>query len=159
MIAQYSNALFYFPLIISVVGLLIGLGFYFRVKRLPEGNELMNKIGQYIREGAMAFLMREYKVLTVYAMFVFVFLWFALGMIAALSFLLGAFLSLLAGFFGMKAATFANVRTAQAARSGDKPNALLTALDGGAVMGLCVASLGVLGLGVLYLVFRERQEL
>ncbi|WP_273827986.1 sodium/proton-translocating pyrophosphatase, partial [Providencia rettgeri] len=76
-------------------------------------------------------LTREYKVLFVYALVVMALLGYGLGGMAAGSFLLGAFLSLLAGFFGMKAATYANVRTAQAAREGSKPNALLTALDGG----------------------------
>ncbi len=102
----------------------------------------------------MAFLTREYKVLAIYSLVVMALLWASLGGVAAGSFLLGAFLSLLAGFFGMKAATFANVRTAQAAREGSKPNALLTALDGGAVMGLAVAGLGLIGLGALYLIFK-----
>ena len=73
--------------------------------------------------------------------------------------MLGAFLSLLSGFIGMKAATFANVRTSQAAREGSKPNALLTALDGGAVMGLAVAATSRLGLGGLYYVFKADAHL
>src|SRR6185369_3332406 len=73
--------------------------------------------------------------------------------IAGVAFLSGAFLSLLAGFFGMKAATFANVRTAEAARSKGKAAALVMALDGGAVMGLCVAGLGLIGLGIIYKLF------
>ncbi|HEB89040.1 MAG TPA: sodium-translocating pyrophosphatase, partial [Deltaproteobacteria bacterium] len=142
----------------SVVGLVVAAGFYFRVKSLPEGTDTMNMIARYIREGAMAFLMREYKVLAVYALAVFVFLFLAFrgegtGLLAGSCFLLGAFLSLFSGFIGMKAATYANVRTTQAARGGSKPNALLTALDGGAVMGLSVASTALLGLGGLYYVF------
>jgi K(+)-stimulated pyrophosphate-energized sodium pump len=84
---------------------------------------------------------------------------YGLGWISAASFLLGAFLSLLAGFIGMKAATYANVRTTEAARSGIKANALLTALDGGAVMGLSVAALGLIGLGVVYQVFKDHESL
>lgn len=141
------------PVIAGVVGLVIALALYVRVKMQPAGNETMNRIAGYVREGAMAFLVREYKVLTVYAIIVAILLGWQLGPIAAGCFVLGAFLSLLAGFAGMKAATFANVRTTQAAALGSKPNALLVALDGGAVMGLSVAGLGLLGLGGLYMAF------
>ncbi|MBW2495928.1 MAG: sodium-translocating pyrophosphatase [Deltaproteobacteria bacterium] len=152
------------PLAAGVLGLLVAAFFYFRVKSLPEGTDTMNMIARYIREGSMAFLMREYKVLGVYALVVFVFLFVAFraegtGLLAGICFLLGAFLSLSAGFIGMKAATYANVRTTQAAREGSKPRALLTALDGGAVMGLCVAAGAVLGLGVLYLIYQDDPHL
>ncbi len=143
------------PVIAGVVGLVIALILYFRVKAQPTGNETMNRIATYIREGAMAFLVREYKVLAVYSVVVGIVLAVSLGKIAAVSFLLGAFLSLLAGFFGMKAATYANVRTTQAASTGSKAKALLVALDGGAVMGLSVAGLGLIGLGVLYFIFKD----
>lgn len=141
------------PVLAGVVGLLVALVLYFRVKSQPVGNETMNRIAGYIREGAMAFLVREYKVLALYGLVVGVVLGLVLGWIAALSFVLGAFLSLLAGFFGMKAATYANVRTTQAASTKSKSKALLIALDGGAVMGLSVAGLGLIGLGALYYVF------
>ena len=146
------------PIYFGIFGLIIAVFFYFRVKSLPDGNETMKRIAGYIREGSMAFLSRQYKVLAVYATVVFVAIGMGLGWLAASSFLLGAFLSLLAGFVGMKAATFANVRTTEAARTGVKANALLTALDGGAVMGLSVAGLGLLGLGVVYLVFKDNAE-
>lgn len=151
----------YFPLGSGLVGLAFALYFFNRVKRLPEGNETMNRIAEYVRTGAMAFLMREYKVLAVYTVIVFILLSLRLGWMAGLAFVLGAFLSLLAGFCGMKAATYANVRTAQSAREGSKANALLTALDGGSVMGLAVAGLGLLGLAGIYLAFdgQERQIL
>ncbi len=147
------------PVVIGVLALFVAVGLYFRVKRQPDGNETMNRIAKYVREGAMAFLAREYKVLALYALVVFALLSYALGVIAGGSFLLGAFLSLLAGYCGMKAATYANVRTAQSARERSKPNALLTALDGGAVMGLAVAGLGTIGLGVLYLTFQNSEHL
>ncbi|HMV66362.1 MAG TPA: sodium-translocating pyrophosphatase [Myxococcota bacterium] len=135
------------PAIAGVLGLIVAAFFYFRVKALPEGNETMKRIAGYIREGAMAFLSAEYKVLAVYAIVVFAALTLAFGTpMPGVWFIAGAFLSLAAGFVGMKAATFGNVRTAQAAADGSKPNALLTALDGGAVMGLCVAGLSLLGL-------------
>ena len=143
----------------GAAALVVALALYFRVKRAPEGNETMARIARYIREGAMAFLMREYKVLAIYALVVFALLTWRLGLEAGLSFLAGASLSLLAGFFGMKAATYANVRTAEAARAHGKPQALLTALDGGAVMGLCVAGLGLIGMGVMFGLYREGDHL
>jgi K(+)-stimulated pyrophosphate-energized sodium pump len=156
---MFSESLLISPVIAGVIGLVIALGLYLRVKAQPAGNETMNRIATYVREGSMAFLVREYKVLAVYAVVVAAVLGFALGGIAAASFVLGAFLSLLAGFFGMKAATYANVRTTQAAAGGSKPAALLVALDGGAVMGLSVAGLGLAGLGVLYFMFRGTENI
>jgi K(+)-stimulated pyrophosphate-energized sodium pump len=147
------------PVIFGVVGLAIAAFFYFRVLGLEKGNETMERIGSYIREGSMAFLFRQYKTLAVYGAIVFILIGLQLGWLAGGSFLLGAFLSLLAGFIGMKAATFANVKTTQAARSGSKANALLTALDGGAVMGLAVAGLGLLGMGVLYICYQDSTHL
>lgn len=147
------------PVYFGAFGLLIAAFFYMRVVRLPAGNETMERIAGYIREGAMAFLMRQYQTLAIYCVVVGAAIGWSLGTIAAACFLLGAFLSLLAGFLGMKAATYANVKTTQAARGGSKPNALLTALDGGAVMGLAVASLGCLGLGGLYLCYQNDAHL
>ncbi len=142
----------------GAVALVVAVLFYFRVKSLPEGNAKMVRISRLIRDGAMAFLMREYKVLALYALVVFGLLAWKLGLLAGLSFLAGAFLSLLAGFFGMKAATYANVRTAEAARASGKPAALLTALDGGAVMGLCVAGLALIGMGAIFYQYRSAPE-
>jgi K(+)-stimulated pyrophosphate-energized sodium pump len=153
-----SDSLLLVPAIAGAVGLILALVLYFRVKAQPVGNETMNRIAQYIREGSMAFLSREYKVLAVYAVVVSAILGATLGGLSAACFVLGAFLSLLAGFFGMKAATYANVRTTQAAAGGSKSKALLLALDGGAVMGLSVAGLGLLGLGVLFQIYRGTPE-
>ena len=150
------------PVIFGVLGLVIAAYFYFRILSLGKGNETMERIGGYIREGAMAFLFRQYKVLAVYCAVVAVAMFFGFkenGTYAAMAFVLGAFLSLLAGFIGMKAATYANVKTTQSAREGSKAMALLTALDGGAVMGLAVAGLGAIGLGVLYLAFESDKAL
>jgi K(+)-stimulated pyrophosphate-energized sodium pump len=146
----------------GLVALAIAFVLYLRVKSAPEGNAQMARIARYIRDGAMAFLGREYKVLAVYAAAVSLLLFLGfmgqgLGLHAALSFLSGAFLSLLAGFFGMKAATFGNVRTTEAARSKGMAAALVMALDGGAVMGLCVAGLGLIGLGVIYQLFGDAE--
>ena len=146
-------------MVAAVLGLVVAVYFYFRVKSQPTGTDLMNKIAGYIAEGAMAFLQAQYRVLAVYVVVVFALLSWQFGLIAGVCFFLGAILSLLAGFGGMKAATYANVRTAQAARGGSRADALLLALDGGAVMGLFVASLALLGLGGLYLVFKGDGEL
>lgn len=154
-----QNILLFSPVVLGPVALVISMFLYIRVKSLPDGNETMNRIGSYVRAGSMAFLTREYKVLAVYSVVVMALLGLALGPIAAVSFFAGAFLSLLAGFCGMKAATFANVRTAQAARENNKANALLTALDGGGVMGFSVAGLGLLGLGVLYVIFQGTPQI
>lgn len=153
-----GDSLLLVPAIAGAVGLVMALILYFRVKSQPLGNETMNRIAQYIREGSMAFLTREYKVLTGYAAVVSVALGLTLGWLSAGCFVLGAFLSLLAGFFGMKAATYANVRTTQAAATGSKAKALLVALDGGAVMGLSVAGLALLGLGILYQIYMGTPE-
>nr|WP_246385457.1 sodium-translocating pyrophosphatase [Armatimonas rosea] len=151
MAGQLSAPWILSPLVIGSIGLAFAIFFYGNVRRQPiGGTETMNTIAKYIREGAMAFLKREYTVLAVYTTVVFLALGFTLGWLAGGAFVLGAFLSLLAGYCGMQAATLANVRTAEAARRGSKPNALLIALDGGAVMGLAVAGLGLVGLTGIY---------
>ena len=143
------------PAIAGVVALVIAAAFYVRIKALPEDHPDVKRIGGYIREGAMAFLVREYKVLAIYSVVVFLGLSFAFqSPMPGLWFLLGAFLSLLAGFVGMKGATYANTRTALAAKTGVKGDALVTALDGGAVMGLCVAGLSLIGLAAVYFTYR-----
>lgn len=146
------------PIWAGAIGLVVAVLLYIRVKAQPTGNETMNRIASYIREGSMAFLVREYKVLAVYCVVVGGLLAATLGLHSALWFVLGAFLSLLAGFFGMKAATYANVRTTQAASSGSRAAALLVAIDGGAVMGLAVAGLALLGLGGLYLIYKGTPD-
>lgn len=156
MIESYLMA----PALAGGVGLVFALILYIRVKNQEVGNDEMNRISKYVREGSMAFLSREYKVLAIYAVGVSLALGLSpLGWLASGCFALGAFLSLLAGFFGMKSATYANVRTAQAARTGSKSKALLVALDGGAVMGLCVAGLGLIGIGVLTQIYWGQSEL
>ncbi|MBC7692857.1 MAG: sodium-translocating pyrophosphatase [Methylotenera sp.] len=153
-----TDMMTYTPAALGLVGLVFAAGFYAKIKSLPDGNETMNRIAGYIREGSMAFLARQYKVLAVYCVVVAIILGMVLSLYAAGAFVLGAFLSLLAGFVGMKAATYANVRTTQAATTGNKANTLLVALDGGAVMGLSVAGLGMFGMGVIYIVFKGTPE-
>jgi len=130
------------------------------VARQEVGTERMKQISTYIAEGAMAFLGREYRVLAIFAVIVAVLLAFSnMGLadsnaLIGLSFLIGAGCSALAGFFGMKVATKANVRTANAARK--SLNAGLTvAFSGGSVMGLCVVGLGIIGLSSLFLIYTK----
>ena len=128
------------------------------INKQPAGSDTMVEIGGYIREGAMAFLKREYKVLAIFVVVVAAALGLANHLQAdshwavAVSFVVGAVCSGLAGFFGMRVATAANVRTTNAAREGLNP-ALMVAFSGGAVMGMSVVGLAVVGLGVLYIVF------
>ncbi len=125
------------------------------IHRQDPGNERMQEIGGAVREGAMAFLARESRVLVVFVAVVAVLLALAYegtDKIIAVSFIAGALCSGLAGFFGMRVATAANNRTTQAATRGLAP-ALRVAFSGGTVMGMCVVGLGLLGLGVLYLAY------
>ncbi len=141
--------------VMGAVGLLVALSIFLFVKKQPAGNEKMQEIAEMIHQGAMVFLRREYSVIAVFEVVVFLLLWFGLreyGLETALAFAFGALSSMLAGFFGMKTATRANVRTSQAATSEGQSKALRIAFLGGSVMGLSVASLGILGLGLLYAV-------
>ncbi len=132
------------------------------VKENPTGNEKMTEIGNAIREGAMAFLMREYKVISIFIVVLGFVLFFALdnpdtaeiheGLYTAAAFIVGAICSILAGFFGMRIATEANVRTTEAART-SLAHALRVAFSSGAVMGLSVVGLGLLGLSFVYFLF------
>ena len=128
-------------------GLAIAFIIYREVCNRPDGNERMREISGYIYEGAMAFLKREYKILAYFVGIVFLLLTICISWRTGFAFVSGAFCSVLAGLFGMQAATKANVRTSQAAKDQGEGEALLTAFDGGAVMGLSVASLGLIGVG------------
>lgn len=128
-----------------------------RLKKADAGTDRMKEVAEAIREGAMAFLKKEYQLLTVFVVAVAIILAVAQAgslKLVAVAFIVGAFCSALAGFIGMRAATLANVRTAHAARTGLN-EALHIAFSGGAVMGMCVAGLGVLGLSVLFLAFSQ----
>ena len=117
----------------------------------------MQEVADAIYEGAMAFLMREYRILIIFVIVVAALLAWGLGIHTAIAFLSGAFCSILAGFVGMKAATRANVRTAQAAMEHGEGEALLVAFNGGSVMGLSVASLGLVGVGVFYIFYGDPE--
>ncbi len=135
---------------LGLLGLFASLGMYFYVRKQSPGNEVMRDLADQIETGAMAFLKREYSVLAVFVLIVMALLWLAIGQWTALAYVFGALSSMTAGFIGMKAATKANVRTSEAARASGQGLALRIAFNGGAVMGLAVASLGLLGVGLIY---------
>lgn len=146
-----------FAPIAGVAGLLVALAIYLSLRRQPAGNALMQGIADQIHVGAMAFLRREYTVLVFFVLVVALLLGFSLNAATAVAFVSGALCSVLAGFFGMKAATRANVRTAEAARGVGQGRALLSAFNGGAVMGVSVASLGLIGVGVFFLLYGKPE--
>ena len=151
----------YFGVLFGIFGLIVAWKIYEYVDDQPEGNEKMMEIAESIHEGAMVFLSREYKILSYFIAGVFLLLLVVIsaerglwiGFWTAVAYLLGACCSMAAGFFGMNAATTANVRTSQAANDEGQAKALDIAFNGGSVMGLCVASLGLVGVGGLFLFF------
>ncbi|MDR1778380.1 MAG: sodium-translocating pyrophosphatase [Clostridiales Family XIII bacterium] len=135
----------------AAAALVVALMLAMWIKNRPEGTDRMKEIGGFIRTGAMAFLKREYQFMIAFIVVLTIIIGFALkSWLTAGLYVFGAVFSVLAGFFGMKVATWGNVRTANAAKEGGMPKALAVAFRSGAVMGLCVAGLGLLGLGVLF---------
>ena len=143
------------PPLLGALGMVAALVVYMLVMKYPDGEDKVKKIGDQIHNGALAFMKTEYKYLAAF-MFVLVGLvYFGLGIHSAIAVIVGASCSSLAGFIGMYAATKANVRTATAAQQDGAAAALSVSFYGGSVMGLCVASLGLIGLGTLYYFFSE----
>ncbi len=141
----------YFGTILGVAVLIYAFIVYREITLLPEGNDRMKDIASAIHEGAMVFLKREYRIIGIFVAVVFLLLGFFISWDAGIAYIAGAFSSMIAGFFGMKAATKANVRTAHAAASEGQGKALTVAFKGGNVMGLSVAGIGLLGLSVAFL--------
>ncbi|MBM3469850.1 MAG: sodium-translocating pyrophosphatase [Armatimonadetes bacterium] len=147
--------------IAGVAALVYAAVLAYRVKTHDPGTPEMQAISGAIRSGAMAFLAREYRAIALFVAVLFAVL--ASGLVpgialrTAAAFLLGAGCSVSAGYFGMRVATQANTRTAQAARSG-LASAVAVAFPGGAVMGMTVVGLGLLGVGVLYMLFRDANQ-
>jgi K(+)-stimulated pyrophosphate-energized sodium pump len=139
---------------VGILGLLFAFYFAKSVLNGNPGNERMQEISKAIQEGAMAFLNREYRTLIPIVLIIFIVLWWGSGWETAVSFLSGSLLSAVAGYIGMSITTRANSRTTEAART-SLNKALGVAFHGGAVMGLSVASLGLLGVTILYLVFKN----
>ena len=138
---------------VALAGLLAAGLIYRFISGIAIQDKTMRRISDAIHDGAMVFLRREYGILAIFVVVVFLLLWWSLSAGTGMAFLAGAFLSMIAGFFGMKAATRANVRTTQAASASGIGDALNVAFSGGAVMGLSVASLGMLGICIAYLLY------
>lgn len=143
--------------IVGIIAILFGLMKSSYVGKQDPGNDRMKEISGYIHEGAMAFLQREYKALVVFVVVLAAVLTFAIGWRTAVCFIVGAIFSVTAGYIGMNTATKANVRTANAAHKKGMAAALDIAFSGGAVMGLVVVGLGILGISVFYLWFGDAE--
>ena len=145
--------------LIGVVGFIFALGLFFWIRSKPAGTDTMKEISEVIHDGAMVFLKREYSILVIFIIVVFGLLfWKVDPSTTAFAFLGGAGCSMLAGFIGMKAATRANVRTCTAAKESGQAAALSIAFSGGAVMGMTVASLGLIGVGVMFYLFGNPED-
>ncbi len=144
---------------IGVAGLLFALILTMRIKKQDPGNERMQEISAAIHSGAKAFLFAEYKILVFFIAALFLAIGFAISWPSALSFLLGAVFSIAAGYFGMNVATKANVRTTNAAKQGGMKKALSVAFSGGAVMGMSVVGLGLLGIAGIYALTQNTDAL
>lgn len=146
----------FYILIISVVAIIVAAILGGAMSKIKVTDSKMEEIAGYIKKGAMAYLFRQYKVLIIFLIVVAVILGVipALGINMAIAFVIGALLSVIAGFFGMRSAVTANVRTAQAAKGGmDK--AFSVAFSGGAIMGLLVVGLGALGICIVSFLYSD----
>lgn len=147
-----NNYMYLVP-IAAVLALLFATYLAAKVNKQDEGTERMKEIAGAIAEGARAFLTAEYKILVIFVLVLFVLIGFGIGSwVTAVCFMIGALFSTVAGYCGMTVATKANVRTANAARQGGMNRALSVAFSGGAVMGMCVAGLGALGVSIVYII-------
>jgi K(+)-stimulated pyrophosphate-energized sodium pump len=135
---------------IGAVGLIFALASYAWIKKQHDGNDKMREISEIIHDGAMVFLKKEYTILIAFVLVVMSLLGFFLSWHTGMAFVSGAACSMLAGFIGMKAATRANVRTTAAAQDSGIAAALKVAFSGGSVMGMSVASLGLVGVGFFF---------
>jgi K(+)-stimulated pyrophosphate-energized sodium pump len=143
---------------IGLLGLAFAAASFVAVVRKSPGNERMQEVAGLVHDGAMAFLRREYQILSIFVIVVAGLIAWQLNVETAECFVAGAICSLAAGFIGMQAATRANCRTSEAARAEGAGAALLVAFGGGSVMGLAVAGLGLLGVGALALVFAAPEQ-
>ena len=151
--------LMYVAVICAIIGLVFAFVLTKRVNSVDAGTDRMKEIASAIAEGARAFLFAEYRILAIFIVVLFVVLCFLRNPLTAVCFLCGAVLSIIAGYCGMTVATKANVRTANAARTNGMNKALNVAFSGGAVMGMCVAGLGLLGVAGLYVITGDADVL
>lgn len=144
---------------VGILGLLFAAFLTVRISKHDKGNERMREISAAIHDGAKAFLFAEYKILIYFILVLFVVVGFAIGWLTAGSFVLGAAFSIIAGYYGMSVATKSNVRTTAAALNGGMRAALKIAFSGGAVMGMSVVGLGLLGIAGIYALTRDTNAL
>ncbi len=150
-----ENMMYLVP-VVGILALLFAGFLSAKVSKQDAGTERMREIADAISEGAKAFLTAEYKILVIFVVILFVLIGLGIGSwVTAASFVVGALFSTLAGYVGMNVATKANVRTASAARESGMNKALSIAFSGGAVMGMCVAGLGALGVSIVYILTRD----
>ena len=146
--------------VLGIAALLFAALLAARVSKQNAGTDKMKEIAAAISEGAQAFLTAEYKILIFFVVVLFVLIGFGIGnWVTAICFVVGALFSTLAGYFGMTVATKTNVRSANDAKEGGMNKALSIAFSGGAVMGMCVAGLGVLGVSVIYIITKNVEVL
>ena len=152
-----ENMYYYLAIAAGIIALLFAAIKFSNISKKSAGNERMREISGFIHDGAMAYLSRQYKALIIFVIIICVILAIAIDYKTAICFLAGALFSVLAGYIGMQAATKANVRTANAAKEEGMNGALNVAFSGGAVMGMCVVGLGILGITVSYLLFKDAE--
>jgi K(+)-stimulated pyrophosphate-energized sodium pump len=143
---------------IGVLGMVVATITFFTVKKHSPGTEAMQQIAQRVYVGAMTFLKREYSIIAIFMVIVFAALAILLSVWTGVAYLAGALSSMFAGWFGMQAATRTAARACQGAKEGGSPLALAIAFEGGSVMGLTVASLGVIGLGFFFIFLRHDPQ-
>ena len=146
-----GNWIFIAP-IVGVIALIFALFLSKKVSREEAGTDRMKEIAEAISDGAHAFLTAEYRILVIFIVVLFVLIAVGIGVGSGIAFVAGTLCSILAGYFGMSVATKANVRTANAARTSGMNRALSIAFSGGAVMGMSVVGLGLLGVSIVYMV-------
>ena len=151
-----TNALL--PIAFGAVGMISAFLIYANILKTPSGEGRVKEIADEIHLGAMVFMASEYKRLGIFCLICIAALYASLGIDTAIAFTLGAICSGTAGYIGMYSATKANVRTAVAANTKGAAAALNVAFFGGSIMGLTVASMGLLGIGVLYHLWTQASE-
>lgn len=145
--------------LVAACGLAVVTFLFYKIVKIKVDNDVAQKIATAISKGAMTFLEEEYKIISIVALIVAALLWYGLGTYAALAFLAGALLSSATGFIGMRAATFANVRTTMAAKDKGEHAAFSVAFFGGGVMGFAVATFGLFGLATVFYLFGYSTQL
>ena len=141
------------PIILGFSGLFAAYLLYAQVKKYPAGEKNLTDISDEIHLGAMAFMKKEYSILFIFSLILVFGIYIGLGLNSTIAFIVGALSSSVTGFIGMYTATKANVRTATAAQNSGVSDSLSVAFFGGSIMGLTVAAMGLLGLGLLYILY------